>query len=284
MTGLPFYLTDVFITEGYSGNQLATLIPTKPLSSSQMQSIAKEINFSETTFVTGGEPSKGFHTRIFTPTEEIPFAGHPVLGTAFVLREVYDLRSNVDIILHLQVSKVHVNFEASGFQYFTRHQMEISAALDRDDLIQSLGLRPGDIDNRYPCCRASSGLRFLIVPLVSVDVLQRLDASQVRCEEPVFLFATATAEMQEQVRARMFAPGLGVLEDAATGSASCALGGYLVEHQYFGAGEIRVLIGQGFEMGRPSHIQVMAMKKDKHFHIEVGGKVRLIAQGEWLIS
>jgi len=277
-------LTDVFILEGYSGNQLATLIPGKPLSGRQMQSIARELNFSETTFVTGGDITQGFHTRIFTPTEEIPFAGHPVLGTAFVLREVLGLQSRTEVTLNLQGGKIPVTFEASGFQFFTRQQMEISAELEAGSLVQAVGLKPEDIDNRYPCCRVSSGLRFLMIPLVSVAVLQRLDSSQVRCEEPVFLFAPGDANMQEHIRARMFAPELGVVEDAATGSAGCALGGYLAEHEYFGSREVRVLIGQGFEMGRPSHIHVTAIKKDKQFHIEVGGKVRLIAQGDWLIN
>ncbi|MBT3427299.1 MAG: PhzF family phenazine biosynthesis protein [Gammaproteobacteria bacterium] len=281
---MPFYLTDVFILEGYSGNQLATLIPARALSARQMQSIARELNFSETTFVTGGDTKQGFHTRIFTPTEEIPFAGHPVLGTAFVLREVFGLQSSTEVTLNLQGGKITVTFEDPGFQFFTRQQMEISAELDRADLVESLGLNPEDIDNRYPCCRVSSGLRFLIIPLVSVAALQCLDSRQVRCEEPVFLFAPADENMQEHIRARMFAPELGMVEDAATGSASCALGGYLVEHEYFGSGQVRVLIGQGFEMGRPSHIHVTASKKEKHFHVEVGGKVRLIAQGDWLIN
>lgn len=277
-------MTDVFVREGYSGNQLATLIPGKALSGKQMQSIARELNFSETTFVTGGDMTQGFDTRIFTPIAEIPFAGHPVLGTAFVLREVYGLQSSVEIILNLHGGKVPVNFEKPGFQFFTRQQMEISAELEVGSLVQGLGLRPEDIDSRYPCCRASSGLRFLIIPLVSVAALKCLDSSQVQCEEPVFLFAPADTNMQEDIRARMFAPELGVVEDAATGSASCALGGYLVEYEYFDSREVKVLIGQGFEMDRPSHIHVTAVKKAKHFHVEVGGKVRLVAQGDWLLS
>ena len=282
MAGCPFYFTDVFTQGPYSGNQLATLIPAKPLADSIMQSIAREINFSETSFVTGGSMSAGFDIRIFTPTEEIPFAGHPVLGSAFVVRKAFGLESSSEVGLNLAGGKVPVSFKDPGFQFFTRDQVQISEAQDLGGLIQDLGLKPEDIDSRYPCCRASAGLRFLIIPLVSVAALRSIDSSQVNCQEPVFLFAPADAGMAEHIRARMFAPGLGVVEDAATGSASCALGGYLVEYEYFGSTQVTILIGQGFEMGRPSHIHVTAVKNGKHFNIEVGGQIRLVGQGHWV--
>lgn len=282
MPDCPFYFTDVFTQGPYSGNQLATLIPTEPLSDSVMQAIAREINFSETSFVTGGSLRRGFDTRIFTPYEEIPFAGHPVLGSAFVVRKAFGLQSSSQVELNLEGGKVPVSFKESGFQFFTRHELQIAEVEDLAGLIQDLGLQSEDIDSLYPCCRASAGLRFLIIPLGSVAALRRLDSSQLKCQEPVFFFAPADAGMAEQIRARMFAPALGVVEDAATGSASCALGGYLVEYEYFGSTQVTVLIGQGFEMGRPSHIHVAATKNGKHFSIEVGGQVRLVGQGHWV--
>jgi trans-2,3-dihydro-3-hydroxyanthranilate isomerase len=281
VAGCPFYFTDVFALGPYSGNQLATLIPTEPLPDSVMQTIAREINFSETSFVTGGSIGHGFDTRIFTPYEEVPFAGHPVLGSAFVIRKAFGLQSSSQLGLNLQVGKVPVSFKEPGFQFFSRNEVQITQVEDLAGLTEELGLKSEDIDSRYPCCWASAGLGFLIIPLVSVAALQRLHSSQVNCQQPVFFFAPADAGMEEQVRARMFAPGLGVEEDAATGSACCALGGYLVEYEYFGSTQVTILIGQGFEMGRPSHIHVAASKNGKHFNIEVGGQVRLVAQGHW---
>ena len=284
MPDCPFYFTDVFALGPYSGNQLATLIPSEPLSDSVMQTIAREINFSETSFVTGGSIGQGFDTRIFTPYEEMPFAGHPVLGSAFVVRKAFGLQSSSQVELNLEGGKVPVSFKEPGFQFFTRNEMQIAEVEDLAGLIEEIGLKSEDIDSRYPCCWASAGLGFVIIPLLSVAALRRFDSSQVNCQQPVFLFAPADADMAEHIRARMFAPGLGVEEDAATGSACCALGGYLVEYEYFGSKQVTILIGQGFEMGRPSHIHVAATKNDRHFNIEVGGQVRLVGQGHWVMG
>ena len=139
------------------------------------------------------------------------------------------------------------------------------------------------IDQRFPCQRVSTGLEFLIVPLVSYEALHQSTLYQGQLAKGYFLFCRGGYSADQQIQARMYANALGVTEDPATGSANGCLAAYLAEHEYFGADAVDVCVGQGYEIGRPSQLYLHSHKMPNEFVVDVGGKVRLVAEGEWVI-
>jgi len=289
MSGNPFYLLDVFAENKYSGNQLAVIRVRNPLSDNDMQRIAREINFSETTFILSETPRDGgYDVRIFTPGEEVPFAGHPTLGTAYVIRNEI-ARDTVDrIVLNLKVGQIPVTFGKDGIAWMKQLEPVFGKTLDRATLAPVLGLKLDEIDARFPIEEVSTGLPHILVPLRSLESLKRarvdrdlyFDLIKNTWAKPIMIFCPEPHEKKNDLSVRMFADAFGIPEDPATGSGNGCLAGYLVKHRYFGKPEIDIRSEQGYEIGRPSLLYLRANEADGKLHIHVGGKSVTVAKGE----
>jgi trans-2,3-dihydro-3-hydroxyanthranilate isomerase len=290
-----FYIVDVFTRQRYTGNQLAVFMPYPDLSDRTMQLLAKEMNYSETTFIlTGDEREGGYDVRIFTPESEIPFAGHPTLGTAFVLRQFVIGEPVETVTLNLAAGQIPVTFEESdegpATCWMRQRGPEFGATIDPADMGPVLGLQPADFDTRYPIQEVSTGLPFVIAPLTSGSALERAQIDRNRCFElletieakAVLIFSTETREPANDLSVRVFADWYGVPEDPATGSANGCLAGWLVRHRFLGDASIDIRVEQGSQIGRPSLLLLKAGEETGMFDIRVGGSVVPIARGELL--
>jgi trans-2,3-dihydro-3-hydroxyanthranilate isomerase len=277
-----FFVTEVFAESNYSGNQLATIIDTDGLDTAEMQQIARAFNFAETTFYLGGSEAAGFDVRIFTPATELPFAGHPTLGTAYLIREHIVRFSTPDLILNLGVGPIPVKFAPDGVIWMRQNAPEFGPEIDPEVAAKMLGLEVSQLDDEYSPQVVSTGLPFLIVPLKDLAALKQARPISGVSDHGILAFSNEPYRSTHDISARMFAPDLGVGEDAATGSANGCLAAFLAEHSYTGGGAVDVAVGQGFEIGRPSKLHLRANRQE-NFIVEVGGQVNLVAQGDWLL-
>jgi trans-2,3-dihydro-3-hydroxyanthranilate isomerase len=263
------------------------------LTDTEMQQIARETNYSETSFILGGRATDGsYAARHFTPGGEVPFAGHPTLGTAWVIRhEIEDARAE-QVQLRLPVGLVPVRFDAaedgSELLWMRQTQPVFGPAVDAQAIAPVLRLHAQDVDDRFPAQEVSTGLPFWIVPLRSLAAVERcridLDRYEAfvrdRATKSIYVFCTETREPANRIHARMFSPAYGVPEDPATGSATGCLAAWLLRHRRLDASAIDVRIEQGIEMGRPSLLRARAAERAGQFDIEVGGRVVLVARGQ----
>jgi trans-2,3-dihydro-3-hydroxyanthranilate isomerase len=291
---MDFYITDVFGQEKYSGNQLATFLHCENLSDREMQKIAREINFSETTFVVSDHPrNNGYDVRIFTPAAEIDFAGHPTLGTAFVIQRYLIKQPTEQLVLNLRVGQVPVRFPVANddsLLWMQQAEPTFGPQLETTVLAQVLGIESSDFDERWPIEQVSTGLPHLIVPLKSLAVLKRARIARERYAtlvqqtwaKAILIFSPQSYSATHDVSVRMFAAYYGVPEDPATGSGNGSLAAYLVKHRYFGTSSINLRVGQGFEIGRPSILALRAAEMQGHISVNVGGQVIPVAKGQWL--
>jgi len=290
MQPLTFYILDVFAEETYAGNQLAVIANGQGLSGERMQRITREFNFSETTFILSGRKDNGgYDVRIFTPGEEVPFAGHPTVGTAWAIRNLLTLDRPAQIRLNLKVGQIPVSFDGD-ITWMTTPKPVFGETLAPAVLAGILGLDLKDIDARFPVQVVSTGLPAVLVPLktlraverarVRMDLLQDLAETQ-EAGKTVLVFCPETLSRENHLHVRVFAPLVNVHEDPATGSANSCLAGYLVRHGYFGEGPVDIKVEQGYEMGRPSKLHLRARQKTKGpIEVQVGGKVQFVAKGE----
>jgi trans-2,3-dihydro-3-hydroxyanthranilate isomerase len=288
---LQFYMTDVFAQQKYSGNQLMTFLDAAHVPGEVMQKMAREINFSETTFILSREPRDGgYDVRIFTPGSEVDFAGHPTLGTAYIIRKHIIEQPVKEVVLNLKVGQVPVFFpNGSGAMWM--HQVEpiFGKPIETGFMAQVLDLNEEDFDSRFPIEPVSTGLPFNIVPLKNMDALKR--AATVKkyydqmCEtsmaKGIVVFCPGGYSEEQDLAVRVFVDYYGIPEDPATGSGTGCLGGYLVKHRYFGKADIDIKTGQGYEIGRPSLLSLKAREEAGHIKIEVGGEVISVAEGLW---
>ncbi len=284
---LTFYIVDVFAEEKYAGNQLAVVRGGAGLSDEALQKIALEMNYSETTFVLSEETDGGYEVRIFTPGEEVPFAGHPTLGTAYVIRYEILAQPVERVTLNLEAGKIPVTF--GEVLWMRQLPPTFGPILDPALTARALNLEAADLDERFPVQEVSTGLPALIVPLANLDALGRCNVDWERYLELVgpgknlYVFCPGShANGPGDLSARMFANDLGVPEDPATGSAAGCLAGYLVEHRYLGTDSVDVRIEQGYEIRRPSLLYLRAAKEEEQTKVDVGGKVQMVARGELL--
>lgn len=290
-----FYMVDVFAERSYSGNQLAVVVGAKALSDATMQQLAAEMNFSETTFVTPvPDDNGGYRVRIFTPAREIAFTGHPILGTAWVLRHHVAPESCTQVRLNLAVGQIPVTFESSAdgreIAWFLAPPMSLGAMTIREPVAAALGLSPEDIETRAPIQVISAGTSAMVVPLCSLDALRRsklnLEAFSALAADGfpplVYLFCRQTHQPQNDLCARFFFEAHGVREDPATGNGAAFLGAYLLEHQFFTGSDLSVRIEQGYEIRRPSLVMLRARKLNGTREVNVGGYVIPTVQGELL--
>ncbi|MBO6700954.1 MAG: PhzF family phenazine biosynthesis protein [Pseudomonadales bacterium] len=278
-----YFITDVFAEGPYSGNQLATLPDAADLSGEEMQKIARAFNFAETTFITGGSVEDGFDVRIFTPTEELPFAGHPTLGTSYVIRNHLLESNSKTVTLNLGIGPISVSFAEDGVLWMAQNEPEFGEIVSHDRAALTLGLDVSDLDANFPCQMVSTGLEFLLIPLRSYEALKRSYAGPNDVSRTVFTFCEGGYTHSQGIQARMFATELGVSEDPATGSANGCLAAYLAEHAYLGDHVVDTCVGQGYEIARPSQLYLRSEKRSSGYNIQVGGRVNLVAVGQWLV-
>jgi trans-2,3-dihydro-3-hydroxyanthranilate isomerase len=283
---LTFYIVDVFAEEKYAGNQLAVVRGGAGLPDERLQKIALEINYSETTFVLSEEETEGgYDVRIFTPGDEVPFAGHPTLGTAYVIQHEI-LASPVDrITLKLKAGEIPVTF--SEVLWMRQLPPTFGATLDSALFARTLNLDPADLDHHHPVQEVSTGLPALIVPLRDLDALRRCKVDWERytevagTEKNLYVFCPESHDDGPgDLSARMFANDLGVPEDPATGSAAGCLAAYLLEHVYLGTDSLDVRVEQGYEIDRPSLLYLHTARDGDEMKVDVGGKVQMVAKGE----
>jgi trans-2,3-dihydro-3-hydroxyanthranilate isomerase len=262
------FIVDVFAQQKYAGNQLAVVIDESRLSTDAMQAIAAEMNFSETTFVTP-EPQRdgSYAMRLFTPARELAFAGHPILGTAWVIREHLVQGRPDSVALNLQVGRVPVTFEESSdglITWFRAPAMTRGPVCDAARMAGALGLDAADLG--APVQQVAASTAAMIVPLNSLAALRRarlnLDAYQSLLSEGfpplVYLWCRETREPGNQLSARFFFEAHGVREDPATGNGAAFLGEYLMAHRPFAAPPYSLRIEQGHEVRRPSIVRLRA--------------------------
>jgi len=288
-----FYILDVFAEEKYAGNQLAVIRDAGALSDSQMQQIAKEMNYSETTFILSEQQRDGgYDVRIFTPAFEVPFAGHPTLGTAFVIQQEIIKKPVKVVNLNLKVGQIPVTFNYKGEQteilWMKQIEPIFGATIEPQPITEVLGIDESDIDEKFPIQEVSTGIFFIIVPLKTLDAVK--GSRVVRDKyfklvenlqaKAILVFCPETYNKKNDLNARMFCDYYGIAEDPATGSANGCLAGYLVKYCYFGSNQIDIRVEQGYEIGRPSLLYLRAEDKGGKIDVSVGGKVVMVAKGE----
>jgi trans-2,3-dihydro-3-hydroxyanthranilate isomerase len=295
---VPYLTVDVFTNRRFGGNQLAVFPDASAIAPELMQPIAREFNYSETTFVL--PPTDPKHTariRIFTPGGELQFAGHPTVGTAYVLASIGRIPLTKDltrIVFEEGVGPVPVAIRSSNnvptFAQLSVAQLPVHtpAPATPDVLAAMLSLTAADLSPDMPAEAVSCGTPFLFVPLrdrravAKARVNTQLWDATLRgfITDKVFLFALDAELPGSQVRARMFGPGSGIPEDPATGSASVGLGGYLAIRDPRSDGTLTWRVEQGFEMGRPSILDVEVDKQSgKVTAARVGGESVLVCEG-----
>ncbi|MBT3047238.1 MAG: PhzF family phenazine biosynthesis protein [Candidatus Thiodiazotropha sp.] len=286
------YIVDVFAEQPYSGNPLAVVVGAENLSSETMLRIAAEMNFSETTFVTPKpEADGGYPVRVFTPAREIAFTGHPILGTAWVVRHHVAPEPYPEIRLNLAVGQVPVVFEASvegrEAAWFVAPPMTLEAVVPREPVAAALGILPGDFVTEAPIQVISAGTSAMIVPLCSLGALQRSRLDLDRFEPLaaqglpplLYLFCQQPRDQQNNLAARFFFEAHGVREDPATGNGAAFLGAYLLRHRLLPDTEISLRIEQGYEVRRPSLVMLQAGMESGVPQVRVGGCVVPTLQG-----
>jgi trans-2,3-dihydro-3-hydroxyanthranilate isomerase len=294
-----FYTADVFTDRAFGGNPLAVFPDGRDLSSEQMQRVARELNLSETVFVCPAErPRHTRRLRIFTPSAELPFAGHPTIGTAHVLASIGEIaleRDVTNIVFEEGVGSVPVRIHArDGRPIFAQLAAPRLPEFgppppSLETIAATVSLCPSDLLRAEAGPQAvSCGVPFLFVPVRDKEAIRRVRVNREQWERSLssywaphlYVFAYDAEVNGSSLRARMFAPALGIEEDPATGAAATALAGYLGVRDGRSDATLRWRIEQGFEMGRPSILHVEADKRDGAIiSIRVGGASVLVSEG-----
>jgi len=303
MPTFKYYTADVFTDAAFGGNQLAVFPDAGGIPEQRLLDVTREFNYSETVFVyPPADAANTRRVRIFTPGGEIPFAGHPTVGVAYVLAKIGEIRPTGDetrIVLEEGVGPVPVMIR---FERGTPTYSQLSVAKlpemgpdapDRASLARVLCLDEGDLlEGEWAARGYSCGLPFLYVPLVSLDAVKRaklrIDAWETSVKgtwaQDIFLFARGGERAGTDIHARMFGPNVNVLEDPATGSACAGLAGYLAARETR-RGTLTWRVEQGFEMGRPSMIDVEAdLGSSGVTGVRVGGKTVIVCEGQMEIA
>ncbi|HMG36382.1 MAG TPA: PhzF family phenazine biosynthesis protein [Blastocatellia bacterium] len=305
MSNHSFVIADVFTDRHFGGNQLAVFTDGSMLDTDTMQNIAREMNYSETTFLLPPEKGGDYRVRIFTPAHELPFAGHPIVGTGFVIAATGLKRlSSPSTELKLETGVGIINVDVAikdgkpGHTRMSQPLPEVRGRFeDTERLAKALGLERSRIDStELPVEPIYNGIEVLIVPVDSLASVKRLEIDamalrQISSEvgaETVLVFTRETVEPSSTVHCRVAAPAAGVYEDAATGSANGPLGYYLVRHKLVDLKPTTLIVSeQGYEMKRPSklHIEVdLDTKSERVTAVRVGGGVVISGRGEIILG
>jgi len=299
---LKFYQADVFTGVPFGGNPVAVFPNAQGLNDFELQQIAREMNLSETVFVLPPTNEAAVvRLRIFTPTQEIPFAGHPVLGTFYVLAQLGLIGVTEGVTRVMQECniglfpvEIHAEDGEVTRVVMTQPKPLILGSVDETEdlyhIAKALGLPKYQIvDTKAPIMVVSTGLPVVIVPVRTLTAVRSIEPDGAAivdmCDRfgtnGIMVFTTMTVEDTATVHARMFAPAIGILEDPATGSASGAMGAYLVHNGLVEVGPLtEVIVEQGYEIGRPSRILVQVESDDDAIQtVKVGGQVVMVVEG-----
>ena len=299
---LKFYQADVFTGQPFGGNPVAVFPDAQGLTDFELQQIAREMNLSETVFVLPPtDQAAVVRLRIFTPTQEIPFAGHPVLGTFYVLAQlgliaVTDGVTRVMQECNIGLYPVEIHAREGQITRVVMTQPKplfLGTVDETEDLFRiakTLGLQKYQIvDTKAPVMVVSTGLPVVIVPVrtltavrsIEPDAAAIVDICEMLGTNGIMVFTTMTVEDHTTVHTRMFAPAIGILEDPATGSANGAMGAYLVHNGLVEVGPLtEIIVEQGYEIGRPSRILVQVESDDDAIKtVKVGGQVVMVVEG-----
>lgn len=300
MPELDFITVDVFTDRKFAGNPLAVFPAPTELSGETMQKLARELNLSETVFVRPGDGLKARRLRIFTPAREVPFAGHPIIGTAIVLANeglLGEIEGATEILFEVEAGVVPVKIKQLGellHAEFTAPQLprEVQGTPSREILARVIGLDEDRLARGVAGASHSCGLPFIFVPVADRAALAEARIDPVAFErhvargpaKEVYVLTMEDWQLGREVYARMFAPAAGIIEDPATGSAAAACAGFLSAIQEPGEGIARWTIAQGVEMGRPSLISLSArIEGGKIQSVEVGGSAVIVSRGSFFV-
>ena len=290
-----FATLDVFTSRRFAGNPLAVVLDAAGLDGGAMQSIAGEFNLAETVFVSAAQqPSHRAQLRIFTPARELPFAGHPTIGTAVLLNRV-DGGATREIVLEEGIGPIHCSVQVvdadRGRARFrlARLPQEAGDAADRETIATALGLDATDIGfGDFAPARWSAGVPFTFVPVRGLDAIRRCRVSPPHWDRAfgqdsptaAYIFCRETVERGSTFHARMFGPGLGIREDPATGSAAAAFAAVLVQSGQLSDGDHDIAIEQGYEMGRPSIIGLSVTVRNRQLAAAaISGDAVVVSEG-----
>jgi trans-2,3-dihydro-3-hydroxyanthranilate isomerase len=287
------FIVDVFAEKPYSGNQLAVVVGhrAEDWPTERMQAFAREMNFSETTFAAAAPTGDGaapradrWPVRIFTPTFELPFAGHPTLGTAWVLREHFTGEQRPSsITLGLGIGDVPVEFDGALVRMRPRTP-DLGQVYDAGVMAAHLGLDASAVDDRHPCRHVGIGIEFVAIPLRDFDCLRAARGLSMPLGDDgrplqVLAFAPGAYEPGARLAMRMFFEVDTIREDPATGSAAACLAAYLSDRLYFGSDRVSECVQQGYQIGRPSSLYIGAEPGDGGITVSVAGKVAPVSRG-----
>jgi trans-2,3-dihydro-3-hydroxyanthranilate isomerase len=295
---LKFHTLDVFTHTRYAGNPLAVVLDADTLATEQMHNITREFNLSETVFVmTSVKPAHTAKVRIFTPGGEVPFAGHPTVGTAALLAELRSPETNGErdalIVLEENIGTVRVGVrqrpgEAAHAEFDAPKLPEPVAGVPPVDLLAAaLGLISSEIgmENHKPSAY-SAGLPYVFVPVRTLEGIARAGANMAHWNaafgksHAAFVYCRETVHATSHFHARMFAPNMGVTEDPATGSAAAAFAAVIARFDSPLDGMLKKVIEQGFEMGRPSFIETsLVIRQGKLETVRIGGQSVHVSEG-----
>ncbi|MFV5696109.1 PhzF family phenazine biosynthesis protein [Flavobacterium sp. LB3P122] len=283
---IPFYIVDVFAEKKYAGNQLAVFLGGDALSAEQMQKIAREINFAESTFVTKLELENSVaEIRIFTPEHEMKFAGHPIIGTSWVLMNKIFENQPEKITLSVPVGKIPVH-QSGDLVWLQAAQPEFLDTFSAEDFLSFSNLSTADFDDEFSIQEVSTGSAFIIVPIKNKKALEHLILDKVKmnewlhahCKTSHRAFYFYCLEEAKLISRMLCIENNQLVEDAATGSASTCLQAFLLKYH---SSEIQIVNHQGDFINRSSRIYFDGKLTENHFDIKIGGKTQFIAKGEW---
>lgn len=310
MKQIPFYIVDVFAAHKYEGNQLAVFVDlSDQVTVEQMQQIAREINFAETTFIKANKNNQRFAVRIFTPEHEVPFAGHPSIGTSYIIAK-FLLATNglTNVRGKLVLELAHSDIEITILQpealdesvlFMRQAQPEFRSFFTHDEVAAELGISRSQLDTTLPIQEISTGLPYILIPLSGLKAMENLTLqhdtfrdfllkrTKYRTNSPtghstsLFFFTRETYEAGSTYNARMLLLENGRLsEDAATGSANGCLLAYLLKHQRTA---VDATVEQGFQLGRKSYIYLKGTVQGDTYELNVGGRTQLVSAGNWYL-
>ena len=288
-----FYIVDVFGQSRFTGNQLAVFTNGEDFTDEEMQALTDEINFSETTFVFPKESKDNtFKVRIFVPGSEIPFAGHPTLGTAYVIQKYLLEEKHNKLILDLKAGliPVDIDYRDNEIELLTmkQNQPEFGRTFEPEAIKKVININ--EIDADFPIEAVSTGIEFIIIPLKSLDAVKNVKIDVEKLKEllesngymGIFLFTRETYNPENDINCRMFCYFKGLIEDPVTGSANGCMLAYLLKNNYFGSTNIDIKVEQGWEIGRNGILYLKGEKRGSEYDLFVGGRVFPVSEGKLL--
>ncbi|MCL6220415.1 PhzF family phenazine biosynthesis protein [Zunongwangia pacifica] len=305
MTEIDYYLVDVFTSQKYGGNQLAVFVDFEnKVSTENMLNIARELNFPEITFVKDSNNNEQFDVRIFTPEYEVPFAGHPSLGTAFIISKYLLPTPKKSITLNLKHSNISIDLtsindvDTSDF-IMQQAEPEFVTRYNHQEIADGLNLKLDILDTQKSIEEITTGLPYIVIPVINLEKINQIKLDSQKVIEfliekkkyktnsttglttSLFFVTEETFEKSNSFNTRMFCIENGnLVEDAATGSANGCFLAYLLKNKSF---EISATVEQGFQIGRKSYIHLDGKFKNNKYSLKIGGKVVDVSKGKWKV-